>query len=129
MVVDQMSRLRVMLEISKSNRLVPKVSARLAVLKGTELLTLGACQTAQETNSDTEGIVKVAYIFERAGAQAVMASLWSVDDDATHDLMIDFYKNLKLGMTKGQALQHAKFNQIQRHPYFWSSFILIGDAY
>ncbi|MDF5722466.1 MAG: CHAT domain-containing protein, partial [Rhizonema sp. PD37] len=103
--------------------------AALLGLKGTQLLTLAACQTAQETKSSTEGIVNVAYIFERAGAQAVMASLWAADDKATQQLMIDFYKNLQHGMTKAQALQHAKLNQLDRHPYFWSSFILIGDAY
>ncbi|MDF5726240.1 MAG: CHAT domain-containing protein, partial [Rhizonema sp. PD37] len=103
--------------------------AALLGLKGTQLLTLAACQTAQETKSSTEGIVNVAYIFERAGAQAVMASLWAADDKATQQLMIDFYKNLKQGMTKVQALQHAKLNQLEHHPYYWSSFILIGDAY
>jgi CHAT domain-containing protein len=74
-------------------------------------------------------MISLRNIFERAGAQAVMASLWAADDNATHDLMIDFYKNLKQGMTKGEALQHAKLNQIKRHPYYWSSFILIGDAH
>ncbi|MEG4076392.1 CHAT domain-containing protein [Microcoleus sp. Pol14C2] len=30
----------------------------------------------------------------KAGAQAVMASLWSVDDSATKDLMVKFYWSL-----------------------------------
>ena len=100
-----------------------------AVLEqGTQLLTLSACQTAQETNSGREGIVGVAYIFERAGAKAVMAGLWAVDDKATRNLMIDFYQNLYQGMSKGEALQKAKLKQIDRHPYYWSPFVLIGDA-
>ena len=100
-----------------------------AVLEqGTQLLTLSACQTAQETNSGREGIVGVAYIFERAGAKAVMAGLWAVDDKATQNLMIEFYKNIKQGMSKGEALQKAKLKQIDRHPYYWSPFVLIGDA-
>lgn len=104
--------------------------AALLGLKGTQLLTLAACETAQDINSSTEGIVNIAYIFERAGAQAVMASLWTVDDNATQQLMIDFYNNLKQGMSKTQALQHAKLNQLHHdhpHPYYWSPFILIGD--
>jgi CHAT domain-containing protein len=102
--------------------------AALLGFNNTELLTLSACQTAQETNSNGEGIAGVAYIFERAGAKAVMASLWSTEDKATEQLMIQFYENLKQGMTKGEALRQAKLKQIDRHPFYWSPFILIGDA-
>ncbi len=101
-------------------------AARLG-LQGTQLLTLSACQTAQATNAYGKGIVGVAYIFERAGAKAVMASLWTVEDQATQNLMIEFYKNIKLGMSKTEALQKAKLEQIDRHPYYWSPFVLIGD--
>ncbi len=103
-------------------------NAALLGLQGTQLLTLSACQTAQATDSSGEGIGGVAYIFERAGAKAVMAGLWAVDDKATQNLMIDFYQNLKQGMSKGEALQKAKLKQIDRHPYYWSPFVLIGDA-
>jgi CHAT domain-containing protein len=57
-----------------------------------------------------------------------MASLWTVDDAATQQLMVDFYQNLKQGMSKGEALRQAKLKLIARHPFYWSSFILIGDA-
>ncbi|MCC5638766.1 CHAT domain-containing protein [Nostoc sp. CHAB 5844] len=97
-------------------------------LKGTQLLTLSACQTAKKIEDKGVGIAGVAYIFERAGAKAVMASLWAVEDDATQKLMIDFYANLQQGMTKGEALQKAKLQQIGRHPFYWSPFVLIGDA-
>ncbi len=102
--------------------------AALLGLNNTELLTLSACQTAQETTSNEEGIAGVAYIFERAGAKAVIASLWSTEDKATEQLMIQFYENLKQGMSKGEALRQAKLKQIDRHPFYWSPFILIGDA-
>ncbi|MBD2488449.1 tetratricopeptide repeat protein [Aulosira sp. FACHB-615] len=97
-------------------------------LKGTQLLTLSACQTAKKIEDKGLGISGVAYIFERAGAKAVMAGLWSVDDKATRKLMVDFYANLQQGMTKGEALQKAKLQQIKRHPYYWSPFVIIGDA-
>ncbi|WP_245894949.1 CHAT domain-containing protein, partial [Nostoc cycadae] len=92
--------------------------AALLGLKGTQLLTLSACKTGGS----------VAYIFERAGAKAVMASLWVVEDPATSKLMIDFYANLQQGKTKGEALQQAKLKQIERHPFYWSPFVIIGDA-
>ncbi|MBD1924328.1 tetratricopeptide repeat protein [Microcoleus sp. FACHB-831] len=102
--------------------------AALLGLKNTELLTLSACQTAQEANSNGEEIAGVAYIFERAGAKAVIASLWSGEDNAMKDVMVAFYQNLKKGMDKGEALRGAKLSQINSHPYFWSPLILIGDA-
>jgi len=85
-------------------------------------------QTAKKIDDKGVGIAGVAYIFERAGAKAVMASLWTVEDTATQKLMIDFYTNLKQGMTKGEALQKAKLQQIDHHPFYWSPFVLIGDA-
>ncbi|GET35989.1 CHAT domain-containing protein [Microseira wollei] len=102
--------------------------AALLGLQNTQLLTLSACETAIQANSNGEEIAGVAYVFERAGAKGVMASLWNADDDATKELMTQFYQNLKQGMSKGEALQKAKLSQINRHPYFWSPFILIGDA-
>jgi CHAT domain-containing protein len=41
--------------------------------------------------------------------------------------MINFYQNLNQGQDKAQALQQAKISQIDRHPFFWSAFLLIGD--
>ncbi|MEG4519966.1 MULTISPECIES: CHAT domain-containing tetratricopeptide repeat protein [unclassified Microcoleus] len=104
--------------------------AALLGLQNTRLFTLSACQTAMQANSNGEEISGVAYVFERAGAQAVMASLWSVDDSATKDLMVEFYQNINKGMSKNEALWQAKLSQIQRtpHPFYWSPFILIGDA-
>jgi CHAT domain-containing protein/predicted negative regulator of RcsB-dependent stress response len=102
--------------------------AALLGLQNTRLLTLSACQTALQANSNGQEISGVAYIFERAGAKAVMASLWSVDDAATKELMVEFYQNINKGMSKNEALRQAKLSQIGRHPFYWSPFILIGDA-
>lgn len=105
-------------------------NAALLGLQGTQLITLSACQTAVDTNLNGAGIAGVAYIFERTGAKAVMASLWAVDDEATQQLMIQFYQNIKQGMTKGKALQKAKLKLMKDypHPFYWSPFVLIGDA-
>ncbi|MBN3897823.1 MAG: CHAT domain-containing protein, partial [Nostoc sp. NOS(2021)] len=105
-------------------------NAALLGLQNTQLITLSACQTAVDTNLNGAGIAGVAYVFERAGAKAVMASLWAVDDEATQQLMVEFYQHLKQGMTKGEALQKAKLKLIadHRHPFYWSPFVLIGDA-
>jgi CHAT domain-containing protein/Tfp pilus assembly protein PilF len=102
--------------------------AALLGLQNVDLITLSACQTALETNSNGEEISGLAYLFERAGAKATIASLWSAEDTTTQAIMVQFYQNLKKGMSKGEALQQAKLSQIDSHPFFWAPFVLIGDA-
>ena len=103
--------------------------AALLGLQNTRLLTLSACQTAMQANSNGEEISGVAYVFERAGARAVIASLWNVSDSSTKVLMVQFYQNINKGMSKNEALQQAKLSLIKDnfHPFYWSPFILIGD--
>ncbi|MDZ8050587.1 MAG: CHAT domain-containing protein, partial [Aulosira sp. ZfuVER01] len=102
--------------------------AALLGLENTELITLSACQTGLQTESNGEEISGLAYIFERAGSKAVIASLWSADDKTTKEIMVQFYQNIKQGMNKDEALRQAKLSQIDSHPFFWSPFVLIGDA-
>ena len=104
--------------------------AALLGLKNTELITLSACQTAKEANANGQEISGLAYVLERAGAKSVIASLWNVPDEASSEIMTQFYQNLQKGMTKSEAMQKAKLSQIETnpHPFFWSPFILIGDA-
>jgi CHAT domain-containing protein len=102
--------------------------AALLGLKNTDLVVLSACQPAVGANSNGEEFAGIAYLFERAGARSVIASLWLAKDEETKELMIHFYQNLKKGMTKGEALRQAKLSLIDKHPLYWSPFILIGDA-
>jgi CHAT domain-containing protein len=106
--------------------------AALLGLKNTELITLSACQTAKEANANGQEISGLAYVLERAGAKSVIASLWNAEDNTSAEIMTQFYQNLQKGMTKSEAMQKAKLSQIEKnkdlHPFFWSPFILIGDA-
>lgn len=102
--------------------------AALLGLSNTELIILSACQTAQEANADGEEISGLAYLFERAGARAVIASLWNTPDEKTSNIMVQFYQNLKNGMTKTEALRQAKLRYVDEHPFFWAPLVLIGDA-
>jgi len=110
--------------------------AALLSLENVDLITLSACQTAitadpqgQVLTEKAEPISGLAYIFKQAGAKAVISSLWSVPDEATQEIMVQFYKNLNQGMSKSEALRKAKLSEIQRHPhpFFWSPFVLIGN--
>ncbi|QSV56650.1 MAG: CHAT domain-containing protein [Dolichospermum sp. UKL201] len=102
--------------------------AALLGLQNVELITLSACQTALQTESNGEEISGVAYLFERAGSKAVIASLWSVDSLTTRKIMEQFYQNIKKGMRKDEALRQAKLSQIDSPPFYRSPFVLIGDG-
>ncbi|MBD2512304.1 CHAT domain-containing protein [Nostoc muscorum FACHB-395] len=94
---------------------------------GIELLVLSACQTAKGNKRSALGIAGVA---AQAGARSTVATLWKVDADSTALLMEQFYKNLKNGVPKAEALRQAQLNLISdsrySHPYFWAGFILVG---
>jgi len=105
----------------------------------TDLVVLSACQT-QLGKLDVDGepvgvssgdeVVGLNRAFLYAGTPSVMASLWSVDDAATALLMEHFYIHLRAGMSKAKALRQAQINVRTEypHPYYWSPFVLTGDA-
>jgi CHAT domain-containing protein len=100
-----------------------------------DLVTLSACDTGHGHRLGHEGILGLARAFVEAGAGAVLASLWPVDDEATRDLMASFYRRLAAGSGRALALAEAKRNLRHRldghfysprsHPFYWSPFVLI----
>jgi len=97
------------------------------------LVTLSACQTALGKDVTGEGIVGLSRAFFHAGANAVLASLWSVNDASTAKWMEKFYGEVRRGEPLGSAAQRAKTAFLASdsklaHPYFWAPFILTGDA-
>ena len=98
------------------------LSARLAVLS--------ACDTGQGDEQQGEGAMGLAWAFQAAGCPNIVASLWSVDDAATRDLMLSFYGHLKTGQAIDGALRHAMIETSGKpgfaSPYFWAAFQLIG---
>jgi CHAT domain-containing protein len=94
-----------------------------------ELLVLSACQTA---TGDDRAALGLAGIAAQAGAKRVLASLWSINDQATTALIQQFYQGLlRADMTQTQALQAAQNRLIDSentaHPGYWSAFVLIGN--
>ncbi|MET0031823.1 MAG: CHAT domain-containing tetratricopeptide repeat protein, partial [Limnospira maxima] len=106
----------------------PLADAALLGLQDTQLVALSACQTALQTNLDGDAIIGMAYIWERAGARALMATLWNADDATTAAVTTEFYRLImEEGLSKVEALRQAKLSQSHRHPFFWSPLVLIGD--
>jgi CHAT domain-containing protein len=102
---------------------------RLGILKPIELLVMSACQTAAGDNRATLGLAGFAL---RSGAKSTLATLWSVNDQSTANLMSEFYNQLTVeNANKAEALQQAQLkimeNPSYKHPYFWASFVLVGN--
>jgi len=98
-------------------------------LARTNLVVLSACQTQLGGQGKGDDIVGLNRAFIYAGASSVVASLWTVDDEATSLLMEAFYFHLKHGMSKAAALQAAQAATRKKypHPYYWAAFVLTGD--
>lgn len=95
-----------------------------------EMLVLSACQTAA---GDDRAALGLAGIAVKAGARSAMASLWSVSDEATAELVANFYTELKEHPenSKATALQKAQLRLMKderfQHPSFWAPYLLIGN--
>jgi CHAT domain-containing protein/Tfp pilus assembly protein PilF len=96
----------------------------------TELVVLSACETGLGTDVPGEGLVGMTRGLMYAGALRVAVSLWSVDDQATSDLMQDFYTNLwQSKQSHAASLRQAQLKQWQqgKAPYYWAAFTLQGE--
>ncbi|QIR41339.1 CHAT domain-containing protein [Tolypothrix sp. PCC 7910] len=116
--VNELSGVLKTVEVSRSNSL--------------ELLVLSACETAAGDDRSALGLAGVAV---RSGARSTVATLWRVDDQATAQLMSNFYDQLvkakQTGISKAEALRLAQIailkNPDYQSPYFWGAFVLLGN--
>lgn len=110
-----------------------------------DLVVLSACETGIGEIRGGEGIIGLTRAFQYAGARSVLASLWRVEDEATAELMQRFYRHLRAGKAKDEALRAAQLELIRRPlrvpdgrggwiernaaaPYFWAALQLVGDG-
>lgn len=109
-----------------------------------DLVVLSACESALGRELSGEGLIGLTRAFQYAGARSVAASLWSVADQATAELMARFHRHLAAGLTKDEALRAAQIEMIHEPirittangqeietdasaPFFWAAFQLYGD--
>lgn len=96
------------------------------------LVALSACQTALGSERDPlpgEGVEALARVFMIAGAKAVLATLWVVEENSSGFLVETFYKELPGAPDMATALFRAKAATRARFPsrHRWAAFVLIGD--
>ena len=110
-------------------------------LDGTQLVVLSACNTTLGDSSSATGTASMNQAFIIAGAQAIITTLWEINDFVTCLFMEEFYKQLITGSDCLTALDATKViirqkkmrdqndnNVSLEHPYFWSAFQLYGNA-
>ncbi|MEQ9623569.1 CHAT domain-containing protein [Coleofasciculus chthonoplastes] len=94
-----------------------------------ELLVLSACQTA---TGDQRAALGLAGVAVRSGARSTLATLWSVRDESTAQLMAEFYQYLtQAENSKAESLRQAQLSILKNpkyeHPYYWAPFVLVGN--
>jgi CHAT domain-containing protein/tetratricopeptide (TPR) repeat protein len=98
-----------------------------------DMVVLSACETGMGEWQRGEGIVSLGRGFLYAGARSIVTTLWSVDDRPSAWIMGRFYRELKEGYPKDEALRRAKLEYLQAnsalraHPLFWAAYIPLGD--
>jgi CHAT domain-containing protein/Tfp pilus assembly protein PilF len=100
-------------------------------LWGTKLVILSACDTGVGVVKNGEGVYGLRRSMFLAGAETLVMSLWPVSDYVTREMMTAYYKGLKRGLGRGEALRQVQLSMLKRksreHPFHWASFIQSGE--
>ncbi|ELS32104.1 CHAT domain-containing protein [Pseudanabaena catenata USMAC16] len=94
-----------------------------------DLLVLSACDTAA---GDDRAVLGLAGLALKSGARSTIATLWPVKDNVASRLMVKLYQDLgKPHVSKAEALRQAQISILSdknfTDPFFWSSFVLVGN--
>ena len=126
-------------------------------LWGTKLVVLSACETGIGEVKNGEGVYGLRRALVLAGSESQVMSLWQVSDEATRELMVEYYKGLQAGKGRTEALRQVQLSMLGSgarggererrglgleqteaarksgaaqdlsHPFYWASFIQSGD--
>ena len=121
-------------------------------LDNTDLVVLSACETGLGEVKNGEGVYGLQRAFKVAGAKTLIMSLWKVNDEATQELMVRFYKHWLGSDAVGAARQTATLKAVRPSvltatnskrsaflkaqkelkakypdPYYWGAFVMVGE--
>jgi CHAT domain-containing protein/Tfp pilus assembly protein PilF len=116
---------------NKDNGILTALEASGINLWGTKLVVLSACDTGVGEVHNGEGVYGLRRAFVLAGAESLLMSLWPISDYTTRQLMTSYYKNLKQGLGRGEALRQVQLDMLKKnpklHPFYWANFIQAGE--
>ncbi len=99
-----------------------------------QMTVLSSCSSGFGKMQKGEGMMSLARGFIYAGCPSIIMTLWQVSDLSSSELMTSFYKYLKKGKSKQEAMRLAKIKYLKSaddltsNPYFWSGFVVVGDG-
>jgi CHAT domain-containing protein len=115
---------------SDDNGILTAVEVAGLSLWGTKLVVLSACDTGVGEVRNGDGVYGLRRALVLAGSESQIMSLWPVNDAATRDLMIEYYKAIQAGQGRSEALRHVQLKMLNdpkhNHPAYWASFIQSG---
>ncbi|HET9766686.1 MAG TPA: CHAT domain-containing protein [Thermoanaerobaculia bacterium] len=94
------------------------------------IVVLSSCSGGNGRASPIAGRDSLARAFLAAGARAVVANLWPVDDNAAAALAVELHDRLGHGQAVGTALRDSQQALIsaRRPPADWAGWMLIGTG-
>ena len=95
-----------------------------------DLVTLSGCETGLGDITEGDDVVGLSRALLFAGARSIVSSLWKVEDQATAQLMSEFYSRSTTSdrMTSLRDAQLTVKNEYNSHPFFWAAFQLTGSV-
>ncbi len=98
-----------------------------------KMVMLSSCNTGSGVLHSGEGILSLARGFIYSGSRSVVMSMWEIDDRSGAEIVKSYYRYLKRGVSKSNALRKARISYLENsdmlrsHPYFWSSLVIYGN--
>jgi MYXO-CTERM domain-containing protein len=100
-------------------------------LWGTKLVNLSACETGVGEHVGGEGIYGLRRALVLAGSETQVVSLWRVEANASRCLMTEYYRRLRAGEGRSEAMRQTQLALLAdpdtAHPYYWAAFVVQGD--
>ncbi|MGK7390794.1 MAG: CHAT domain-containing protein [Candidatus Cyclobacteriaceae bacterium M2_1C_046] len=97
-------------------------------LSNTDLVVLSACESGVGESRDGQGVYGLTRAFFVAGSDAVISTLWKVDDNATQKFMELFYSEWLKDNNLRNAINFARSELRKEYPqpYYWAAFTATG---